>query len=102
MAQADISYSIVWRPLAEADLGHIVEYIAMDNPVRAETFGQELRAKMLLLTQHPKLGRAGRPGLPDYVRELVIHRNYIAFYRVIEDTHTVEILRVKHAAQQRP
>ncbi|MHC8944363.1 type II toxin-antitoxin system RelE/ParE family toxin [Advenella incenata] len=102
MAQLDTSYRIVWRPLAAADLDNIVQYIALDNPIRAEAFGQELRTKTLQLSRHPKLGRAGRPGLPDYVRELVVHRNYIVFYRVIDGTHTVEVLRVKHAAQQLP
>ena len=34
------------------------------------------------------------------VRELVVHRNYIVFYRVLEESSTVEILRVRHAAQQ--
>ena len=88
--------------MAEADLDNIIDYIAQDNPTRAETFGQELRDKTLPLAQHPELGRTGRPGLPDYVRELVAHRNYIVFYRVLDETRTVEILRVKHAAQQTP
>jgi plasmid stabilization system protein ParE len=36
------------------------------------------------------------------VRELVVHRNYIIFYRVLSDARIVEILRVKHTAQQAP
>lgn len=95
-------YCIVWRPIAEADLGNIVDYIAEDNPIRAEEFGQELRAKVLPLAQHPKLGRTGRPGLPAYLRELVVHRSYIIFYRVLDGSRAVEILRVKHVAQQTP
>lgn len=88
--------------MAEADLDNIIDYIAQDNPTRAETFGQELHDKTLPLAQHPKMGRTGRPGLPAFVRELVAHRNYIVFYRVLDDAGTVEILRVKHAAQQMP
>lgn len=88
--------------MAEADLENIVDYIARDNLIRAESFGQELRAKMLPLAQHPRLGRTGRPGLPRALRELVIHRNYIVFYRALDEARTVEILRVKHAAQRRP
>lgn len=88
--------------MAQADLDDIIDYIAQDNPTRAGTFGQELRDKTLLLARHPKMGRTGRPGLPAFVRELVAHRNYIVFYRVDDDTGTVEILRVKHAAQQMP
>lgn len=102
MAKAQTPYRIVWRPMAEADLDNIIDYIAQDNPTRAEAFGQELRDKTLPLAQHPKMGRTGRPGLPAFVRELVTHRNYIVFYRVLDDAGTVEILRVKHAAQQTP
>ena len=99
---AKVPYRIVWRPMAEADLDNIIDHIAQDNPTRAEEFGQELRTKTLPLAQHPKLGRTGRPGLPAFVRELVVHRNYIVYYRVLTRTRTVEILRVKHAAQQTP
>ena len=94
------TYQITWRPLAESDLDAIVDYIAQDNPVRAEEFCQELRDKVEPLADHPMLGRKGRPGLPASVRELVVHRNYIVFYRVLEESSTVEILRVRHTAQQ--
>lgn len=102
MTKPQTPYNIVWRPIAQDDLISIIDYIAQDNPIRAEEFGEELRAKVLPLAQHPQLGRTGRPGLPTALRELVVHRKYIIFYRVLAEAHTVEILRVKHAAQQTP
>ncbi|TAM88962.1 MAG: type II toxin-antitoxin system RelE/ParE family toxin [Candidimonas sp.] len=102
MTKPKLPYRVVWRPVAEADLDSIVDYIAADNPIRAEKFGQELRTKALPLAQHPRLGRTGRPGLPSYLRELVVHRNYIVFYRVLDEARAVEIVRVKHAARQTP
>lgn len=96
------THRIVWRPLAETDLCNIIDYIAQDNPIRAEAFGQELRNKLLPLAQHPKMGRAGRPGLPAFVRELIVHRNYIVLYRVLDEARIVDVLRVKHAAQRLP
>jgi len=95
-------YRIVWRPMAEADLDNIIDYIAQDNPTKAEEFGQGLRDKTLSLAQYPQLGRTGRPGLSTDVRELVVHPNYIIFYRVLVEARTVQILRVKHAARQTP
>ena len=80
----------------------IVRYIGKDNPTRAKSFGKELSDKTRPLAQYPELGRHGRPGLPDYLRELVIHPNYIVFYRVLAEARTVQILRVKHSAQQVP
>lgn len=93
---------MAWRPKAREDLRAIVQFIGKDSPARALSFGRELRGKTLSLMQHPELGRTGRPGLPEYVRELVAHENYIVFYRVLHRTRTVEILRVRHAAQQTP
>jgi plasmid stabilization system protein ParE len=102
MAKARTPYRIEWRANAREDLLAIVRYIGKDNPTDARRFGRELRDETLPLAQHPELGRSGRPGLPDYVRELVVHRNYIAFYRALHEARTVEILRAKHAAQQTP
>lgn len=96
------AYSIEWRPMAHADLRAIIQYIGKDNPARAKSFGKALRDKTKVLEQHPEPGRQGRPGLPDYLRELVIHPNYIVFYRVLTEARAVQILRVKHAAQQVP
>jgi len=88
--------------MARDDLHAIIRYISRDNPTRAKSFGKELRDKTKLLSQHPELGRKGREGLPDWLRELVVYRNYIILYRVVVDTHIVEILRVKHTAQKIP
>jgi addiction module RelE/StbE family toxin len=102
MTKAKAPYRIGWRPKAREDLRAIVRYIGKDNPTEARRFGKDLRDKTLPLAQYPELGRTGRPGLPDYVRELTVHRNYIVFYRVLDETRTVEILRVEHAVQQTP
>lgn len=95
-------YRIEWRPKAQEDLLAIVRFIGKDNPTRAKSFGQDIRDKTKPLAEHPELGHTGRPGLPADVRELVAHPNYIIFYRVLAEARTVQILRVKHAAQQTP
>ncbi|MBN2690618.1 MAG: type II toxin-antitoxin system RelE/ParE family toxin [Burkholderiaceae bacterium] len=95
-------WCIEWRPLAREDLRNIVCHIGKDNPTRAKSFGRELRDKTKRLAQYPELGRHGRPGLPEWLRELIVHPNYIVFYRVLAESRTVRILRVKHAAQQAP
>jgi plasmid stabilization system protein ParE len=95
-------YSIVWRAAARRDLMEIIRYIGQDNPIRARHFGQALSDKTLVLANYPMGGRPGRPGLPEGTRELVAHRNYIVFDRVLEATRRVEILRLRHAALQFP
>ncbi len=99
MTAVKTPYRVEWRPMACEDLRGIVRTIGKDNPARAKSFGRELRAKVKPLVRHPELGRPGRvPG----IRELVAHPNTIVFYRVLDEARTVQVLRVKHAAQQMP
>jgi len=85
---------IKWTRAALASADEIASLIAKDNPTRANSFVLELQAAVTQLQAHPGMGRAGRvPG----TRELVLHKNYIAIYRVREDD--VEILRLHHAAR---
>ncbi|TSA08202.1 MAG: type II toxin-antitoxin system RelE/ParE family toxin [Comamonadaceae bacterium] len=85
---------IKWTKTALASVDEIAGYIANDNPTRATSFMLELQAAVTRLQAHPGMGRAGRvPG----TRELVLHKNYIAIYRVRGDD--VEILRLHHAAR---
>jgi addiction module RelE/StbE family toxin len=85
---------IKWTKTALASLDEIAGFIAKDNPTRATSFVLELKAAVNKLQTHPGMGRAGRvPG----TRELILHKNYIAIYRVRGDG--VEILRLHHVAR---
>ena len=86
--------SIKWTKTALRSADVIASYIATDNPMRASSFVIELQDAVTKLQLHPGMGRAGRvPG----TRELVLHKNYIAIYRVRVDD--VEILRLHHVAR---
>ena len=85
---------IKWTQTALASLDDIAGFIAKDDPTRATSFVLELQSAVTKLQVHPGMGRAGRvPG----TRELVLHKNYIAIYRVRGDD--VEILRLQHSAR---
>ena len=85
---------IKWTRAALASVDEVAAFIAKENPTRATSFVLELQAAVTKLQAHPGMGRAGRvPG----TRELVLHKNYIAIYRVRGDD--VEILRLHHAAR---
>jgi toxin ParE1/3/4 len=87
---------IKWTHTALRSVDDIAGYIAKDNPTRANSFVLELQATVTQLQLYPGMGRAGRvPG----TRELVLHKNYIAIYRVRGDD--VEILRLHHVARNR-
>jgi toxin ParE1/3/4 len=85
---------IKWTQTALRSVDDIAGYIAKDNPTRASSFVLELQTTVTKLQIYPGMGRAGRvPG----TRELVLHKNYIAIYRVRSDD--VEILRLHHVAR---
>ena len=86
--------SIKWTRTALRSVDEIAGYIAKDNRTRATSFVRELQDAVTKLHAHPGMGKAGRiPG----TRELVLHKNYIAVYRVRGGD--VEILRLHHVAQ---
>jgi toxin ParE1/3/4 len=86
-----------WRPLAESDLLAIVDYIGRDDPHAARALVQSIHVKAEGLRARPTLYRNGRTR---GTREMVVHRNYVVFYRVT--AKAITILRVKHARQQWP
>lgn len=89
---------IRWLDQAVADLVHVRNFIAQDNPDAARAVARSIREAVGLLAAYPAAGRSGR--VPD-TRELVVTGTaYILPYRVRRGT--VEILRVLHSAQKWP
>lgn len=89
---------VAWRARAVADVGRIVRHIAFDNPVAAARVGREL---LLAGDSLALFSRRGRPGRQPGTRELVVTAPYLLVYR-LADPDRVTILRVWHAAQDRP
>ena len=58
---------VLFTPLAETDLEEIGDYIAQDNPARALTFIQDIRAQCQKVGKSPLAYRA-RPELGDDIR----------------------------------
>ena len=85
---------IKWTTRALASVDEIAGYIAQDNPTRAASFVRQLQDAVTQLQAHPGMGRAGRVA---GTRELVLHKNYLAIYRVRGDR--IEILSLHHAAR---
>ncbi|MFZ6713016.1 type II toxin-antitoxin system RelE/ParE family toxin [Undibacterium sp. TC9W] len=89
--------TIFWKKLAINDLIKIGQYIAKNSPANAQKLVSEIEGKVTRLAVYPQMGK---PGRKRGTRELVAHDNYFVVYRVL--AKKVEILRVKHVAQQWP
>ena len=80
---------------AEADLESIGDDIARDNPTRAVSFVQELRAKCMDLSDMPD----AFPLVPRYEHRGIrrrVHENYLIFYRGQNDR--IVVIHVLHGA----
>jgi toxin ParE1/3/4 len=81
---------------ARSDLRKITTWIADENPVRAKTFADELRAACRSLMNFQESNQTLEMSRGQTVRRKV-YGNYLIFYRSVGET--VEILRILHGAQ---
>jgi plasmid stabilization system protein ParE len=96
-----MAFKIIWARQAREDLRDIVTFIALDNPIAAETFGYLLMTKVDTLASFPRLGRIVPEENDEDIRE-VIFRSYRIVYLVIEKQQVVAIMRVWHGARGEP
>ncbi len=88
---------IKWTKRASQNFEKILAHIATDNPNAAKKLMLDTLQQVANLKNYPALGRAG---LVPSTRELVIHENYIVYYRIKNEQ--IEILRVLHARRKYP
>ena len=89
---------VLWTTTAAGDLAHIVEYIRKDNPAAARRVAQTILRRHRCAT-YISAARTHRSA--ENIRELVFTPlPYIAVYEIIEDQ--VQVLRIRHAAQDWP
>jgi len=79
----------------ETDLQEIGDYIAMDNPIRARTFIEELESQMDSIGRNPR-GYRLRPDLGPEVR-LAAYGRYVILFRIMKDYVLID--RVVHGAR---
>lgn len=88
---------VLWRASARAQFRELLDYISDRNPAAADRLEASFAERIEQLGGWPAIGRPGRVA---GTRELVLHPNYIAIYRV--ETDRVIVLRVLHARQRYP
>lgn len=84
------------KPLAEADLTEIWQYIAADSPEKADQLLDEIGVALHKLLHSPLMGR-DRSELAPALRSFLVKR-YVIFYRPLEKKG-IEVIRVLHGAR---
>jgi toxin ParE1/3/4 len=87
--------TVAFRDRARMDLQGIADFIAADNPKRAESFVNEIIDRCLLIADRPYAART-RPEIAEELR-IVAYEGYLILYIVEDDD--VLILRVVHGAR---
>ena len=91
-------YSLIILAQARKDIFDILEYISNDlhNLLAAENLYNKLLAALDNARLFPHSASETSFNLPFELRKIIID-NYIAFYRVIDDTQTIALYRFKYA-----
>ncbi|MDK9721629.1 MAG: type II toxin-antitoxin system RelE/ParE family toxin [Rhodospirillales bacterium] len=87
--------NLVFSPAAEADLEEIGDYIALDNPLRAISFIQDIRDHCQVIVRTPEAIPLRDDLLPGI--RMSVHGRYLIFHHV--DNNSVRIERILHGAR---
>ena len=91
---------VEWLESALLHFEVIVTHFADDKPKAPIKFRDAVNDKVLALAAFPSTGRMSHRVQGEDIRELVVHENYLVFYRF--DAARVEIVAVIHAHQSWP
>jgi plasmid stabilization system protein ParE len=94
-----MGWKIIFAPQALEELEQIVRFIAQDDPVAAERFGNYLIDRAELLIQFPELGTPYRKR-PNVRR--ILSKPYFIYYRVRRNEQVIEIMDFWHSARREP
>ena len=90
-AEAGLPLELLWSDQAGGDLDAIADFIAIDDPVAAVQWVEELVATAERVPHAPRMDRKVREFAREDVREL-IHGNYRIVYRITPES--IEVLTV--------
>lgn len=94
-----MKYEVVITPAAEANLDHILHFIALDNPVAGRKFVAGLRNKLKSLASMPeRCPLAPENGFDGVTIRHLLHGNYRLLFTV--ETERVIVLQIRHAARK--
>ena len=94
-SEGEVLAEIAFSPRALQDLERVFDFYARDDPALAAAQIAGVRSAVMILADHPLIGRPAKHGL----RELVISRGktgFLALYRFLAQRDVVRVLRIRH------
>ncbi len=92
-----MDYKVILSPVSLENLARITAWVAQDDPLRAEEFGNDLLDRIAILQRFPKAGSIYAPNRK--WRKLVV-RPYVIIYRLKPRIGIVEVLAFRHNARR--
>ena len=86
-----MSYRVEFLPIASSDLEEIDEYLSQFYDSTPDRFFQSFHKKLALLKDSPRIYSEWEDD--SSLRRFVVG-NYLAFYRISDESNTVTIIRV--------
>ena len=95
----EITHAILWTEPALCDMERIDRYLRRRNPAASRKMGEAILRRIELLATHPEIG----PVWEEESRwRFLVVAPYRVFYRILAESHTVEICHVRHASRSGP
>jgi toxin ParE1/3/4 len=92
-----VDYRVILSPVSLKNLAEITAWMAQDDPVLAEKFGNELLDRIAILQQFPKVGSIY---LSNRKWRKLVSRPYVIIYRLKPRLRIVEVMTFRHAARR--
>ncbi len=96
-----MDYGIIWTQSALEDLRELVRYIAADDPIAAERFGNAIISRVEGIQSFPRIGRVVPEVGDDLVREIIL-APYRIVYQLDDSSEEIAVIRVWHGARGEP
>jgi toxin ParE1/3/4 len=94
-----VSYRVLWSESALERVTEFLDFIAEENPAAAKRVIEDLRQRVGLLADQPRMGRPLLEGIDPDLRRLIVGK-YVVVYRIQENRRIIDIVAVRHSRER--
>jgi addiction module RelE/StbE family toxin len=94
-----VSYRVLWSESALERVTEFLDFIAEESPAAAKRVIEDLRQRVGLLADQPRMGRPLLEGIDPDLRRLIVGK-YVVVYRIQENRRIIDIVAVRHSRER--